>query len=385
MTTTAQSTSKSTPNDSAHDLDPAGGKAKAKPKAAGAGVSHAKRPALPPPQVISEIHLIPLERIEVAAQVRTEFDEASIAELAADIEAHGLLQPVLANPIGDEKYRLVCGERRLRAIRLLGQKVIPAVITKMSDQAAKLAQFAENVQREDMSLKDQARAIRAMFDELGSLDAVAGMVKKSKAWVSKRVAVTMENFFWTARNLMENGDCEDIEILGTINQVEKQLGYNKADDLASLVKNKKYTRQQCRDWLKEEKEKREAEKAATQVAQAEEKQKPKAPPPPPVFNAQRELARIERECEEYDDHKPDANKILAPYTEEEQARILNELDDAFVRGRQARESGNAIKSIIQFTANRYGEVLEHTAFLHGYFDSPFELANIIENAFHTEE
>jgi ParB/RepB/Spo0J family partition protein len=218
-------------------------------------VSHAKRPSPTPPQVISEIHLIPLERIEVRAQVRTEFDDATIKELAQDIEQHGLLSPVLVSPIGDEKYRLVSGERRLRAIQVLGHQGIPALITKMDEKAIPITQLAENIQREEMSMKDTANAIRKMFDTFESLEVVANLVNKSKPWVSKRLSVTHPDFGFRSRRLLEDCVCEDIELLSTFSQIENLHNYEAIHQAETLIRTGNMTRQQARDFLKATKEK----------------------------------------------------------------------------------------------------------------------------------
>jgi ParB family chromosome partitioning protein len=65
-------------------------------------------------QVISEVKLVPLDLIDTLPQLRTEFDQESIEELAKDILERGLLQPILLNPV-DDRYQLIAGERRLRA------------------------------------------------------------------------------------------------------------------------------------------------------------------------------------------------------------------------------------------------------------------------------
>ena len=108
MHTNEKSNTSANPNAEDDDLGQVGGKAtKAKEKGtmnkpATKKVSQAKLP----PQVISEIHLIPMERIKIEAQVRTQFNEDSIRELAADIGVRGLRQPVEVTPIGDELYKL---------------------------------------------------------------------------------------------------------------------------------------------------------------------------------------------------------------------------------------------------------------------------------------
>ncbi|GAB1393801.1 nucleoid occlusion protein [Rhodocyclaceae bacterium] len=210
-------------------------------------VSHAK-PKVMPPQVISEVHLIDIERIEVRHQVRKFFDLESIEELASDIEQNGLLQPVIVSPVGDEKYRLVCGERRLRAIVSLKQKAIPALITKMDERTIIITQIAENIQRENMTLWDTAAALDSLMVELVSVDAVAGQIKKSKAWVSKRLAVM--KYGTAARNLMKDGITDDVEILGVLDNIEKNHGMGKAMRLEAAIREG-MSREEVRDFKKE--------------------------------------------------------------------------------------------------------------------------------------
>lgn len=233
--------------------------AKAKAKTT-AKISQAK-PAVPP-RVIAEVHLIDLARIKVEDQVRTEFSEESIAELAADIEARGLRAPIEVTPIGDEQYLLTLGERRLRALQLLGHKAAPALIVKTDDSNRLTDQLAENIQREELSLVDEAKAIRDLYNETQSVEAVARIVKKSKGWVSKRLAITYEDFSWRARNLLIEGYCEDVEILNVVSQLE-QIDFNSAAKAYDAVRSGNMNRQQARDFLK-------ATKAAAATKQPQE-------------------------------------------------------------------------------------------------------------------
>lgn len=228
-------------------------------------VSHAKQ--VPPPQVIAEIHLIPIERINIEAQVRTEFDPESIKELAADIEARGLRQPVEVTPIGDERYRLTLGERRLRAVELLGQKAVPAIILKSNDQDRLVDQLAENIQREDLSLKDLSAAVRKLFDKFKSLDAVAGRVKKSKPWVSKHLALSYESFGMRAKALLESGVTEDIDLLNILSQIEK-VDFQAAWKAANEIRGGTMNREQARTFLKELKEAKKKQQADYEAKEA---------------------------------------------------------------------------------------------------------------------
>lgn len=226
-------------------------------------VSHEKPAPLPAP--VASVELVPLQLIDVLPQVRTEFDDASIAELAADIQARGLLQPVLLNQ-HLERFTLIAGERRLRACRLAGLASIPALITKASAEDAEDMQLAENIQREELSLEDLAKAVRRLFDRLGSLQAVADRVKKSKPWVSKHLALTCSGFSWRARALLQEGISEDLELLTVLSKLDA-VSYQASYDLAKAIRAGKAGRKEAQAALKAAKEKQKAAKLKNEAAE----------------------------------------------------------------------------------------------------------------------
>ena len=97
-------------------------------------------------------------------QPRKEFDEDTIRELAESIEEHGLIQPILVRPLDNGMYQIVAGERRWRALRMLGwqDKEIPVVIKELDDEETAKIALVENVLREDM-LKPEALITGANF------------------------------------------------------------------------------------------------------------------------------------------------------------------------------------------------------------------------------
>ena len=98
-------------------------------------------------------------------QPREEFDLEAINDLAASIEAVGLLQPVVVRSDGD-RYVLVAGERRLRAMKQLGRPEVPAVIRSETDAATNLTEaLVENLQREDLSPLEEAAAYQELIDK----------------------------------------------------------------------------------------------------------------------------------------------------------------------------------------------------------------------------
>src|SRR6266536_3803910 len=98
------------------------------------------------------VDLLPLGLIDASPfQPRLAFNDDRLAELAASIRAHGVLQPLLVRRNGS-RFELVAGERRLRAPRLAGLDAIPAIIREYDDSQAREAGLIENLQREDITV-----------------------------------------------------------------------------------------------------------------------------------------------------------------------------------------------------------------------------------------
>jgi ParB family transcriptional regulator, chromosome partitioning protein len=78
---------------------------------------------------------IPIEQIEVnPRQPRQDFDESALQELSGSIKMHGIIQPLTVSHIAPNRYRLIAGERRLRASKLAGLKELPVYIREVNDQ-----------------------------------------------------------------------------------------------------------------------------------------------------------------------------------------------------------------------------------------------------------
>lgn len=118
-------------------------------------------------------------------QPRLHFDDSSIAELAASIKRHGVIQPLIVRMDDEGRFELIAGERRLRAAVLAGLQTVPIVVRTAEDLDSLELALIENVQREDISAIECARAYKQLIDEFGlTQEAIAERVGKS------RVAVT---------------------------------------------------------------------------------------------------------------------------------------------------------------------------------------------------
>jgi ParB family transcriptional regulator, chromosome partitioning protein len=134
----------------------------------------------------SDIPEIALERIaRNPHQPRNHFDDAETAELAASIELHGVLQPIVVRATADGGYELIAGERRLRAARIAGLTHIPAVVRDSAGGEQLELALVENLQRQDLNAIEEAAAYRELIDRFAlSHEEVARRVGKSRVAIS---------------------------------------------------------------------------------------------------------------------------------------------------------------------------------------------------------
>lgn len=212
-------------------------------KKAGAEQSGAVRPQGGP-----ALDWLDVASIQTRDNIRSEIQPEGVAELAADIAVNGILQPLLIRMI-DGAPVVIAGHRRLAAAKLAGLKFVPAMVGTLDDDAAELMQFAENIQREDMSAHDEARVVWRLLEHLGSLTAVAEKVNKSLSWCSKRAAVMKPDYPFEIKYLLESGVTEDFELLNTLAKL-CEYNPNSAYALAEKVREGQLDREKAREMLK---------------------------------------------------------------------------------------------------------------------------------------
>lgn len=116
---------------------------------------------------VTSVNRIAVDDIEPnPKQPRRDFDEQSLKELAASIQLHDIIQPVTVSKLPSGKYRLVAGERRLRAAKIAGLKDIPAYVRQANDQQLLELALLENLQREDLNAMEISLSYKRMMDEL---------------------------------------------------------------------------------------------------------------------------------------------------------------------------------------------------------------------------
>jgi ParB family transcriptional regulator, chromosome partitioning protein len=122
-------------------------------------------------------------------QPRREFKEEELVDLAASIRENGLLQPIVVRPAGNrrgaDRWELVAGERRWRAVTRLGWKQVPAVVREVDDRTLLVLALVENLQRSELSAMEEAEGFQQLVSEFGlSQQQVAEAVGRDRSTVA---------------------------------------------------------------------------------------------------------------------------------------------------------------------------------------------------------
>lgn len=131
------------------------------------------------------VQLIPVSSIEPhPAQPRRIFAEEALAELAASIQARGVIQPIIVRPHG-HRFQIVAGERRWRAAQRARLHDIPAIVRDFSDDETLEIALIENIQRQDLNAIEEAQAYQRLVDQYGhTQEALGKLVSKSRSHVA---------------------------------------------------------------------------------------------------------------------------------------------------------------------------------------------------------
>jgi ParB family chromosome partitioning protein len=137
---------------------------------------------------------LPMSLMQAGAfQPRHAIHQEPLEELAASIKANGVIEPIIVRPLpagtaGDARYEIVAGERRWRAAKLAGLADIPTIVRQLSDKEAVAVALIENIQREDLTAAEEARALKRLVSEFSlTHNQLAELVGRSRAAVSNLI------------------------------------------------------------------------------------------------------------------------------------------------------------------------------------------------------
>lgn len=118
-------------------------------------------------------------------QPRSKINYDELQELTSSVKEYGIIQPILVKKIGDEKYQIIAGERRYHAAKNAGLTEIPAILKNVSEIDSFEIAIIENVQRENLSILEEAEAYKKLINEYGHThDSISAKVGKSRSYVS---------------------------------------------------------------------------------------------------------------------------------------------------------------------------------------------------------
>ena len=142
-------------------------------------------------------------------QPRKNFDEDGLNELADSIRAHGVIQPIVVQPLPDSFFQIIAGERRWRASQRAGLLRMPAVIREVGAESSLEIALIENLQREDLNPIEEAQAFEKLIVDLGlTQEEVANRVGKSRATITNTLRLLRlppEVQTWISENKLSTG------------------------------------------------------------------------------------------------------------------------------------------------------------------------------------
>lgn len=137
-----------------------------------------------------EIVEIPInELMSNPYQPRKVFDEEALKELAESIKEHGVFQPIIVKK-SVKGYNIIAGERRTKASELAGLKTVPAIVRDFSDEEMMQVALLENLQREDLSAIEEAKAYKSIIESLRlTQDELAKRLGKSRSHITNMLGL----------------------------------------------------------------------------------------------------------------------------------------------------------------------------------------------------
>lgn len=182
-------------------------------------------------EVMDGDKVVELKLVEVEPnknQPRTKFDEEKLEELAASIEEHGVITPIIVKKQDNGFYRIIAGERRWRASKIAGIKTIPAVIRDFDDKKSAQIALIENLQREDLNPIEESKGYaRLMSDFDLTQEETAKKVGKSRSYIAN--ALRILNLHKEVLKMLENGiiSVGHAKVLLSLEDAKKQVFYAK--------------------------------------------------------------------------------------------------------------------------------------------------------------
>lgn len=212
--------------------------------------------------LLKENEILDLEKEEVVEieiskiepnpyQPRKHFDPVQLQELAESIRMNGVLQPVIVKKVASG-YMLVAGERRCKASALAGFSTVPAIVRDYNNQYLAELALLENIQREDLTIVEEARAYQNAIESLNLTHLeLSQKIGKSRSYVSNTLGIL--HLPETVLSEINNGNIS----MGHARALSKLKDVNRIHTIAQLVVDHQMTVREIEALARKEKKRKE--------------------------------------------------------------------------------------------------------------------------------
>lgn len=260
-------------------------------------------------KVSQGVFQIPITQIEPnPQQPRTNLIEESLAELAESIREHGIIQPLIvsADP-GSDRYILVAGERRWRAAKLAGLRMVPAIERNVTEQGQLELALIENVQRADLTPLEMAEAYRQLSESFSlTHEQIAERVGKSRTSVTNTLRLL--NLPKSARHALAEGSITEGHARAILGLPSSQAQKAALNTILNLGLNVRQTEALVKKMM--------GERPAS---------KPKAEPAPEVLEVESRLRNFFGTKVNLNNSKNGGSLVIYYYSDEELNTILDKI------------------------------------------------------------
>jgi ParB family transcriptional regulator, chromosome partitioning protein len=225
-----------------------------KNKALGRGLSSLLKEEVVPIEVARETTKLSIDLIYPNRdQPRKHFDEKKIQELADSILFHGLLQPIIVKKDNSGKYKIIAGERRYRAAKIVNLKEVPVSIKDISEKEIFEIALIENIQRDELTAIEEAEGYQKLINDYNyTQNEIASAVGKSRSHIAN--LLRLNQLPSSVKEMVNSGilsmgharclvGCDNSEELAK-KIIENDLTVRKTEELISKSKNVNHTRKQ---------------------------------------------------------------------------------------------------------------------------------------------
>lgn len=185
-------------------------------------------------------------------QPRSDFGD--LEELSKSIKEIGIIEPLIVRPISENKYQIICGERRYRAAQLAGLKEVPCIERDIDEKELLEIALIENLCRKDLDAFEEAEALKKLSEEFKYTHSkIAGIIGKSRSYITEIISINN-----IPEDVKEFCRHADIKAKSVLIEIARASSIEKMWELAKKIAKKEIRREELR---KEKSPKESKEKA----------------------------------------------------------------------------------------------------------------------------